>query len=65
MVAHQSVCHAATLSKAFLKSLKTWYRSADVGSTFFTQNSKAEDLFCGVSSGSVPVLQQLSLQLGV
>ena len=30
IVAHK----AATLSKAFLKSLKTWYRSADVEGTF-------------------------------
>ena len=25
IVAHKAACHAATLSKAFLKSLKTWY----------------------------------------
>ena len=31
----------------------------------FTQDSKVKDLFCGASSGSEPVLQQLFLQLGV
>ena len=36
MVAHKAACHVTTLSKAFLKSLKTWYRSADVGGTFHT-----------------------------
>ena len=47
-----------TMSKAFLKSVKTWYRSSDVGDTFvlFTQDSKVEDLFCGASSGSEPSL---------
>ena len=34
-VVHKAACH--TLSKAFFKSMKTWYRftdSADVGGTF-------------------------------
>ena len=50
MVAHKAACH--TLSKAFLKSMKTM---ADVGG-IFTQDSKVEDLFCGASSGSEPSL---------
>ena len=36
MVAHKAACDAPTLSKAFLKSVKTWYSSADVGGTFHT-----------------------------
>ena len=36
LVAHKAACQI--LSKAFLKSMKTWYRldSADVGGTFYT-----------------------------
>ena len=56
MVAHKAACH--TLSKAFLKSMKTWYRVQILLmlEVLFTQNSKVEDLFCGASSGSEPSL---------
>ena len=50
MVAHKAACH--TLSKAFLKSMKTWYRLE----VLFTQDYEVEDLFCGASSGSEPSL---------
>ena len=52
MVAHKAACH--TLSKAFLKSMKTWYRFLLMLEVLFTQDSKVEDLFCGASSGSEP-----------
>ena len=32
--------------------------------TLFTKDSEVENLFCGASIGSEPVLQQSSLQLG-
>ena len=51
MVAHKAACR--TLSKAFLKSMKTWYRLLML-EVLFTQDSKVEDLFCGASSGSEP-----------
>ena len=50
MVAHKTAYH--TLSKAFLKSTKTWYRFCRC----WTHDSKVEDLFCGASSGSEPSL---------
>ena len=53
MVAHKAAWH--TLSKAFLKLMKTWYIFCYVGRTFHT-GSKVEDLFCGASSGSEPSL---------
>ena len=53
MVAHKAACH--TLSNAFLKSMKTLYRLGDIEGTF-TQNSEAEDLFCGASPSSEPNL---------
>ena len=53
MVAHKAACH--TLSKAFLKSMKTWYRLLML-EVLFTQDSNVEDLFCGASSGSEPSL---------
>ena len=55
MVAHKAACHVATLSNAFMKSLKTWDRSADVGGTFHTF-SKIDDLSCGDPFDSEPGL---------
>ena len=55
MVAHKAACHASTLSKAFLKSIKIWYRSADF-EVLFTQDSEAEYLFCSAFSSPEPSL---------
>ena len=52
MVTHKATCHI--LSKAFLKSMKTWYRILLMLKVLFTQ--EVEDLFCGASSGSEPSL---------
>ena len=54
MVAHKAACH--TLSKAFLKSMKTWYRFCWCWRYFSHKDSEVEDLFCGASSGSEPSL---------
>ena len=55
MMAHKAACH--TLSKAFLKSMKTWYVQILLKlQVVFTQDSEIEDLFCGASSGSEPSL---------
>ena len=54
MVAHRAACH--TLSKAFLKSMKTYVQILLMLKVLFRQDSKVEDLFCGASSGSEPSL---------
>ena len=46
MFAHKSACQ--TLSKAFMKSMKTWL----VLEVFLTEDSKVEDLLCGAPSCS-------------
>ena len=54
MVAHRAACH--TLSKAFVKSMKTYVQILLMLKVLFRQDSKVEDLFCGASSGSEPSL---------
>ena len=53
MVAHKSGCY--TLSKTFLKSMKTWNRFCCCR-RYSIQGSEVEDMFCGASSGSKPSL---------
>ena len=42
MVDHKTACHS--LSKAFLKSMKKWYRFCWCWRSFFTHDSEVEDL---------------------
>ena len=54
-VAHKAACH--TLSKAFLKSMKTcMVQILLMLEVLLTQDSKVEDLFSGASFGSEPSL---------
>ena len=49
-----AICH--TLSNAFLKSMKTWYKHLLMLKVLFTQDSEVEDLLCGASPDSEPSL---------
>ena len=59
VVAHKAACH--TLSKAFSKSMKTWLQILLMLEILFTQDSKAEDLFCGASSAIISSAWDVSL----
>ena len=65
MVARKAACH--TLSKTFLKSMKTMVQILPMLQVLFTQDSKVEDLFYGASSGFEPSLfiSNYILSLGV
>ena len=63
IVAHKAACH--TLLKALLKSMKTWFRFFLMLEVLFTQDSEAEDLFRGASSGSVPGLFFINYLFGL
>ena len=54
IVADKAACH--TLSKALLKSVKTWYRFFFMLEVLYAQDFEVEDLFRGASSGSEPGL---------
>ena len=53
MVAHKAACH--TLSKAFFEISEDMLQIVLMLEVLFTQDFKAEDLFCGVSLALNPV----------
>ena len=63
MVAHKAACH--TLSKAFFEINEDMVRILLMLEVLFTQDSKAEDLFYGASSGPEPSLFFVSYLFGL